>query len=135
MEDDVSTAALAFAALTALVGTQIHWNKLPDRKRLPALIFHQTPSAGRTYTLRGRVPTTAWRIQADGWGRTSAEATAVRDAAAAFFDTLNTAPLQAFIERDHAGWDPAAGAASDRSTDLFRASLDVRVWRGTATPE
>lgn len=134
MEDTLTAALLAHTDLTALVGTRIHWLKLPDRKKLPALTIHRISGVGFEGTLQGRTPTNAFRLQFDCWAATDAAATAVRDAVIDCLDTVHLAPLQFTGELYfHDGWEPAGAAASnDRSTDLFRASVDATLVHGGA---
>lgn len=132
MEAALRALLLADAALAALIGgpsaPRITWNKRPAGKPLPAIVLNGPWSSGRAYHLGGRDPQGRFWTQMDCFAGTQAEAIAVRDALVAVVDTLTTEPLQAFeILRDHASWDTAPGPDAARSTDLYRASLDVRV--------
>ncbi|MFZ5719202.1 MAG: tail completion protein gp17 [Pseudomonadota bacterium] len=132
MEAALTAALKANAALTALVGgaaaPRIHWDKLPARKAVPALILHQVASGPVQHTMRGRVPTTEWVVQFDGWGGTKADSIAVREAVLAVLDALKAAPLMAFPDSFHSDWTAAEGPDADGSTDLYRASIDARIW-------
>lgn len=127
MEDILTAALLQASGLTDLVGDRIHWRKLPQTARLPAVSMFRI-AAERDYVQAGRVPTTRWRVQIDAWAETDTEASAVRDQVMAVLDTLRRPPLQAFLNDDPPdGWTPAE-PGSDRSTDVYRASLDVSLW-------
>ena len=132
MEDDLTAALLASAGLTALVGENIHWKRTPDRAALPSINMHRI-SVGRTSTLSGLSPTTGTRVQFDCWAGTDAGAGAVRDALLEVLKRLNEAPLQVAILDDPPDyWTPGEGPDGDRSTDLYRQSLECRVWHRTA---
>jgi hypothetical protein len=134
MEALLTAALLAWTDLTVMVLQRVNWLKLPDRRKLPAVTLHRISGVSFGGTLFGRTPTNTWRIQFDCWGATDAEASAVRDAVVGLLDTLHTAPLQFTGELFfHDGWEPAQGAQStDRSTDLFRASVDAVLVHGGA---
>ncbi len=131
MEAALRTLLLANAALTALIGgdaPRITWNKRPQAKALPAIVLNGPWSSGREYHLGGRDSQGRFWVQMDCWAATMADAIAVREALLAVLDTLKTEPLQAFeVIRDHASWDFTGAPDAARSTDLYRASLDVRV--------
>lgn len=131
------TAALNGATgVTDLVGgadePRIHWDELPRLDGLDAVIVHPLPSLGPDYTMGGRVPTDQELYQIDCWSITRAGSLALRTAVEVAVDSLRAAPVQAFIERRHAGADVQTAPGEDRATTLFRASTDVRVWSGTA---
>lgn len=135
MEELLTAALLASASVTALVGgtdaPRIYWKKLPSADALPALILHEIPSSSPDYTMGGRSALTAYAVQIDCWGGTMAEALALRRAVEAWegpLRPLRAPPLQVFVTRHHAGWDPATGPDASRSTDLYRASVDLDAW-------
>jgi hypothetical protein len=132
METALTAALLASSGLTTLLGgasaARIHWDKLPSPEALPSLILHAMPSAADDYVMAGRTPTTEQWVQCDCWATTKLAAIGVRDALVAVCDGLVAPPLQAFIERRHAAWDRAQGADAAGGVDLYRVSLDVRVW-------
>lgn len=134
MEELLTAALMGSTGLTTLVGDRIHWRKLPESARLPAVSMFRI-TARRDSTQAGRVPTTAWRVQIDGWAGSDAEASAVRDAVIAVLDTLRRPPLQALLEDDPPdGWTPGE-PDTDRATDIYRASVDVTLWHSpTLTP-
>lgn len=132
MEELLTAALMASTALTGLVGDRVHWKKLPDRAALPSVILHRY-GAERVNTLAGRSPTTGWRVQFDCWAGTDEAAGAVRDAVLAVLDELTEAPLQVVLNADPPDyWSPGEGPDADRSTDLYRQSLDAQVWHLTA---
>lgn len=131
MEELLTAALLASASVTALVGERVQWRKLPVAEALPAVILHQVASSGTDYTMGGRSLLTAYAVQIDCWAGTMAEALAVRRAIEAWagpLRPLRDPPLQVFVTRHHAAWDPATGPDASRSTDLYRASLDLDAW-------
>ncbi len=121
-------ALLASSALTDLVGDRVKWERLDQDSQLPGVVLLQAASRPRSYTQKRRVPLTAYIVQIDCWAETSTEASAVKAAVIAVLDGLKTRPLQAFIEADRSGWSPAAGPGAENTSDLYRASLDVRLW-------
>lgn len=132
MEGVITAALLATTALTDLVQQRVSWGRLPERKKLPCVVAHRIPVSGRLYTFKGRSPTTQWLVQFDCWAESDKDACAVRDALIEALDGQNEAPLQAFVERDHSSWDDAEAPGAQRTTDIFRASVDARVWHRTA---
>lgn len=129
MEALLTAALTADAGLAALVDDRVNWHRLPDRKALPAVILHDVGAQQPERLLSGqRVGLTPYLLQMDCWAGTLAQAIAVQAALVAVLDTLIPAPLQAQIERRHGAWEPAPGPGADRAADLFRRSLDVRLW-------
>lgn len=132
MEEALRDALVADTALTALVGgatrPRIHWDRLPERKSVPALILHQVASDPVAHTYKGRVPTQAWLVQLDAWAGTRAEAIALRDAALAALDGMKTPPVMAFPEGFHSAWESAPGPDRQNASEIFRASIDAKVW-------
>lgn len=128
MYEALTASALADAAMGAVIDGRFHWDQLPERKRVPAVIAHDVATAGIRHTMKGRVPTGEFVVQIDCWAVTKAEAVALRLLALAWLDGLKGPVLQAFPERTHASWDHTPGAGSDRATSLYRASVDVRLW-------
>lgn len=138
MEDALTAALMGSSALTALVGERIHWKKLPDRAALPAVILSRS-GVGRFQTMGGLSPTTTSRVQFDCWAGTDEQAGAVRDAVLEVLRPFmvradNAAPgLQVALNADPPDyWSPGEGPDADRSTDLYRQSLDAQVWHFTA---
>lgn len=132
MEAALRNALLAAPALIALVGGEaaprIHWSRLPERKALPALILHQVGSGPVQHTQKGRVPTQDHVVQFDCWAGSSVEAIALREALLAVLDDLKTRPLMVFSESFYTDWSPAPGPDPKNASEMFRASLDARVW-------
>ncbi|WP_337186581.1 DUF3168 domain-containing protein [Phenylobacterium sp.] len=128
MEALLKAAFLADADVVEMVVDRAHWDQLPDRKRVPAVIFHEIGGGGFRHTMRGRVPTTEYVVQVDCWAASKAAALDLRRRALAALDRLKGPALEAFPERSHASWTPTPGAGVDRATSLFRASIDVRCW-------
>lgn len=132
MEEALRTALIANAALVALVGgaaaPRIHWDRLPERKSLPAVILHQVTSGPAAHTYKGRVPTQDWIVQIDAWGGSKAEALAVRGAVLEALDALKTRPLMVFPETFHSDWDSTPGPDLKSSSEIYRASIDAKVW-------
>lgn len=128
MEDLLSQALLASAPLADLVDRRIHWDKLVDREQVPAITLHLMAGRPRLYTMKRRVPLTTYVVLIKCWGGTNESASQVKLRVIAVLDTLNTKPLQAFIEGDGAGWAPAPGPGADDTSDLFDARTNVRLW-------
>jgi len=124
---------LANAGLTALVGTRIKWDTLPQNGALPAIALHMV-SAPRDYTMAGRDGTTGYLVQMDVWSNTLALRESVAAALISALDDIRNDTFQgAFIEGQRDTFEPGdAGPNSQGATDLFRASIDVRVWASEA---
>jgi hypothetical protein len=131
MEEALTALLLASAGVGAIVGARVDWDVRPQADDLDALVLHEI-SAAATYTMRGRVPLMGRLTQIDAWSLSSKGAKTLRRAVIATLDGLNAAPTEtlraAFVESLHAGFD----AGSDSLPDLYRASLDVRVWTPSA---
>lgn len=132
MEAALTAHLLAWSALVAAVttsdGVQINWDKLPERESVPALILHDLAFGGPLYTMRGRSRVEGRGVQFDCWAQTKAEAIALRGLLLPALDALFDRPLQVFVQRFHGSWDAGAAPDVNRSTDLYRASLDGQVW-------
>jgi len=135
MKAEFRTFLRSAAGVYALVGgttnaARIYWVKRPQNGAVPDILLHEV-SGPDTYTMRGRVRLRGVLVQVDCWGRGDdggLEAGAIRDAVVAALDALNDAPTEtliaAFIEDRREELD----AGEDGDADLYRSSLDVRLW-------
>lgn len=126
-------------ALTGGASARVDWGARPQGSALPAISLHLI-SAPRTYHMRGRVRLVGTLVQMDCWADSFAAAKALARALAGqggargALDRLNENPPagidSAVIENERGpSFDPPG---SITSTNLYRASLDVRVWSTTA---
>jgi hypothetical protein len=132
MEELLMAALLADAGVAAIVGGRISWATRPADWPLPGIVLHKI-SGPQDYTMQGRVPTVGWLIQMDCWANSFLDSTKLARALKTCLDTLATPPLQAFLENDHG--DPLTagdGPQGSAPTNLFRTTLDVRVWCSAA---
>lgn len=128
MEEALSAFLLASAGLSALVGTRVDWSRRPQAGALPSIILHQI-SAPRTYTMTGRDALMGQLVQIDCWGVSFKSAKDTARAVAAVLETPPPPEIRAFfIENERTDLDPGESG----SIDLYRTSLDVRVWTITA---
>ena len=131
MKSDLSAYLLAATSLTALVSSRIKWLLRPQGSGLPAITL-QTASAPRGYTMRGREGLVGYLVQFDIWGSTYAQTQAVLAALLPVLDGMTTLPFKmAFVENERESFEPQEGPDATASTDIFRTSLDVRVWHQT----
>lgn len=132
MEEDLYAALLADAGVTAIVADRISWVDRPRAEALPALVL-QVISRPFTYTLHQRDGLVGVLVQFDAWGETYDQVVALARAVVAFTDSLTAAPFQAaFLETQRDGFEPGDGPQPDGAIDLYRTSLDVRVWHRQA---
>jgi hypothetical protein len=91
-------------------------------------------SAPRDYTMRGRDGTTGYLVQMDVWSNTLALRESVVSALISALDGIRNATFQAaFIEGQRDTFEVGdAGPNSQGATNLYRASIDVRVWAAEA---
>lgn len=130
MEVALVAHLLEQAGITAVTGQAITWGRRDQAGSLPALVLHRIDGE-RDYHLGGPSGLTASRVQADGWGRSYAEAKSVAIALAAAVSgtrfTRGAVRFDAILivdERD-TNFDEAGEA-------LFRTSLDLMVHHATA---
>lgn len=128
MEEALRAFLLANAGVSALVGTRVDWAKRPQASALPAVILHQI-SAPRTYTMQGRDRLIGYLVQIDVWAASFKASKDTARAVATALDLTPSDPLRAFFIQDERS-DVDPGEAG--STDIYRTSLDVRVWTTTA---
>lgn len=132
MEEDLYAALLANAGVTAIVADRISWVDRPRAEALPALVL-QVASKPYTYTLQQRDGMVGALVQMDAWGTAYDDVVALARAVVAFTDTLTAAPFQAaFVETQRDGFEPGDGPQPGGAIDLYRTSLDVRVWHRQA---
>ncbi len=123
MEEVLVAMLLKSAALTAIVGTRIHWGRSPQGAAAPYVTL-QVISAPRRYTMRGRSGHVPKRVQADVYGRTYTE---TKQAARALFAAVSgrrAGMIQTVMVEDERDL-PAADAGD--VNHLFRTSQDLIV--------
>lgn len=128
MEEDFAAAIVGDPGVAADVADRVEWSLRAQGSPLPAIALHLV-SAPRGYVMRGPMRAQARLIQVDCWGRTYAEAKLLARKVERLLETLHQRPFGgAFIEGERDDDERPDGAAADGSEDLFRTSLDVRVW-------
>ncbi|MDP3493426.1 MAG: DUF3168 domain-containing protein [Hyphomonadaceae bacterium] len=132
MKAEFRNYLLSVSGLTALVGTRIRWDALPQGGSLPAIALHMI-SAPRDYTLRSRVGLTGFIVQMDVWSATLPAREAIVTALIAALDGLpggdSPALIRgAFIDNQRDTFELGQGPDATGAADFYRSSLDVRVW-------
>lgn len=127
MEEDWIAAIRADTALEALVGPALSWGKRAKGAGLPAVVFHLV-SRPRAYDLSGATNLQENLVQADCWAETFLEAKAVARALEAAVANLTAPFTRGFIENERDDVEPVPAPGPRNATDIFRTSLDVRVW-------
>ena len=124
---DFRTVLLGDSGISALVGTRLYPDLLPQNPTLPALTYTQV-SGIRETNLDGPMDLVERRIQIDGWTETALSretlAEAVRLALNGFQGPLGGSPetgriYAAFLDNEQSFYEP--------DTKLFRVSLDFRI--------
>lgn len=136
MEELFTALLIGDAALAAVVTgadgvIRIHWQQLPIGASLPAITLEGPVTASADYTMGGRSGLVRYLVQVDIWAGTHSEALAIVRQALRRDGPLGgrqEPPLQIFVQDVRAGWDRTSGPDSNRSTDLYRASIDLVVW-------
>lgn len=133
MEEAFRTVLLANAGVSAIVEDRASWRRRNSGEPAPALVFHMI-SAPRGYTMSEQTTLREALIQVDCWGGTYLEAkTLARAVEAALPDLSGGEGFQrAFIETERDDDEAPAGPDAAGRPDLFRTSLDIRVWRQPA---
>ena len=80
------------AGLSALIGTRCYPDRLPEKPTLPALRYQIISSPPMEYRDHDASPPDrwVWRVQIDGWDKTSDEAAALGDQMFAAFEGWNS---------------------------------------------
>lgn len=131
MEEDLIRELLADAGLKAVVDNRISWLARPQGEPLPGVVLHLV-SAPIEYTFDGPVGTRAHWLQIDCWAGDFRTCKGVARAVIAAVHALAAPFLGGFILNERNDFEANDGPESDGSTNLFRTSLDVRVWRSDA---
>lgn len=129
MNEALTSHLLAFAALSALVGSRVYPVRRPQGDPLPAVVIH-TIDGLPDYTSQGPSGLLSSRIQFDCWGKTYASAKSVARAVAqrlsGFKGTVSGVVFQGgFLEGERDSYEEGTG-----KSDLFRVSLDFIIWTG-----
>jgi hypothetical protein len=128
MEEVLIALLLGDAALGGLVAKRINWLKRPQAAALPAIVL-QNISAMRGYTLAGADGLTGYLVQIDAWASSFTSLKAVERALKALLSGAHDGQISAvFIENQRETVEPADGPTAGGATDLYRTSLDCRVW-------
>jgi hypothetical protein len=130
----LQTAALAYPALTALLGTSpFRWwdTQLPQSSTFPAVVV-QMVSNPATYTFGGRLPTSFARMQFTIWGGYSAAgsqaADQVRSALYAFLDQFNAEGIPGLLQYPCLVVNDRRGGFTQGDTLLYQRLLDVQIF-------
>jgi hypothetical protein len=113
------------AGVSALVAQRIDWGRRPQGDALPAIVL-TVASAPRTGTMTGRCELVGYLVQIDCWGADYKSASDVAHAVIAALDLLLVAPFDHALVESQRG--PLLDPGEDGEADLYRSSLDVRVW-------
>lgn len=128
MEEALMELMLADTDLTALVGTRIHWDALPERVSGRPYIALTVITAPDAYHHEGVANWQQWEIQFDIWGDTASDTIlaerAVRNLLSGYRGAVSGIEFQGiFIDR--ARGDGIAGTGGDGQ--LHRRSLDLNI--------
>lgn len=127
MEEALLAALKADAALAAAATGGMSWGLRQPGKGLPCVVLHRITS-GRDYDMDGPTSLTGPVVQADFLAGSYAAAKGLARLFEAAIAGL-AAPFQgAFIEDERDDAEGADAPQSDRAEQVFRTSLDVRVW-------
>lgn len=122
IEADLRTALTGHAGFSALVGTRVYPQQLPDNPTLPAVVYSRISS--RYKLASGNVPAVRARIQIDCWDDNQVTCWDVADQVHAALDFASPTGLHVvFPEDDDDGFDTEA--------QLYRRRIDVFCWRIT----
>jgi len=128
MEEALTALLLADAGVSALVGTRVHWLRLPAQVHGRPYLNLQVVGDVPGYHMAGPSGLVSTRVQADSWGETALAAKqvdrAVKAALSGWSGTQSGIVFQgvfALSTRD--GLEQAAG----RDRRLFRVSTDLEV--------
>ena len=123
MQEDLRAFLKADAVLSGLAAGGVEWTRRSG-DGLPAVVLHLI-SGPRTNTMQGRDTLVGYLVQIDCWGDDAMSAALTARAVVAALDDLPVGDLgPAFIENERATIEPSQNGEAD----LYRHSLDVRVW-------
>lgn len=117
IESDFRALLAGYAPLTALVGTRIAQNAVPDAAGQPCVVFNATHSL--THSLDNTVQLDQAAIATQCWAETAAAADAVADAVAAAVATAPAAAGAVVVDR---------ASAYDAELGLDATVLTVEWW-------
>lgn len=123
MEEVLVAMLLKSAALTAIVGTRIHWGRAPQGSPAPYVTL-QVISAPRRYTMQGRSGHVPKRVQADVYATTYTETKQAARALLTAVSGRRAGIIQTIMVEDERDL-PAADAGEENH--LFRTSQDLIV--------
>lgn len=128
MKAELRALLLTHAPLIAAVSRRVDWDVLPQAGALPAVALHQI-SGPRSYTMKGRVGLTPYRIQMVVWAGDRDSREVAYLALLGALDRSPTAPFQAlFIDDDGTDSAAAPGPNAAGSARFFSQRLDVIAW-------
>lgn len=123
----VRARLVAFAGLSALVGTRVYASALPPNVTLPALTFHKV-SSPRVHTMGGDPGLANPRLQLTAWGATPLAAEQVREQVRlALQDWASGDVLTSLVDTD-------TGPIQHPGTGRYMATQDVRCWHQEVLP-
>ena len=120
LESDLFTKLSTHAGLSALVGTRIYPNRLPDNPTLPAVVYQRITTMN--VLASGDVPLIRARMQVDCWDDSYLSVAAVAAQVHAALDMGSSTGLEASIPEDE-------DDSYDTDAQLHRKRLDFFVWR------
>lgn len=128
MEEELRAALLANAGVAAIIAARASWGGRPQTSQVPALILHVIASP-QQHTYRGRNERVERVVQIDCWGGTYLEAKGLARAVLACLDGLKAWPLKVFpLDVRDDDFTQAEGPDASGASDLYRTSIDARVW-------
>lgn len=118
---------LADAALTGQVGDRIAWGFLPREGGLPAIAL-TTTAHSFDYTYKALSETRRPLVTITCWAGTPDEAEALKDLVIAACKDSAGEIRGVFFQSERDGEAMGDGPRDDGSRDVYRTSLDARVW-------
>jgi hypothetical protein len=120
LESDLFTKLSTHGGLSALVGTRIYPNRLPDNPTLPACVYQRISTLN--HLASGDVPLIRARMQIDCWSDSYVTAGNVAVQVHAALDMASSSGLEASIPEDE-------DDMYDTDAQLHRKRIDFFIWR------
>ncbi|WP_299938580.1 DUF3168 domain-containing protein [uncultured Pelagimonas sp.] len=128
MQEALTALLLAQAPITNLVGTRVHWMRLPKQVKARPYVNLQEVWSSEGYHFRGRSGLTRTSVQADVWAKTYADGVAVTraltDVLSGYRGTVAGVVFQGIFVRQARD---LSGETAGREHQLFRRSVDFDV--------
>ena len=129
MEEEWIAALIADEGVAALAGARVSWAIRSPGDKLPAIVCHLV-SRPRRYTFAGRDGLQDTLVQVDCWATDYLAAKRLARAVEAWTDAgIGGGFVAGFIENERDGVERGAAPSAAGPKDLYRTSLDIRVWR------